>query len=455
MPDHYGDVIIPMTILRRFEGTLEKTKEKVVQKFKEDPTYPVKALCKLSGFQFYNTSSFTLKEIKNDEENLLANFKSYIDGFSEAKLRDEFDKDQYQVLIVADKYQTGFVQKKLCAMYILKKLHDVSVVQTLSRLNRIYPPFDKKTFILDFANDYGDITKAFAPYYTCTTLNNNVTPASCYAIYDRLLGYKVFYDYDVEEFVNLRFSEQQTSAQKKKMIGLLQKAARDIRDCAKYDPLRPKEIKKDVRAFIRCYEFLIQVTSLNDRTLHKMYIFLGYLKTLLDEDQPGQGIDISDKIKAEDFMQKKKEEHKKSHLVADPNVKLSNADKVNFAPEKRARLSEIIAEINSKTGKAFDEDVAYATIIQIKEMMKKNEDLKRSAKTNTLNDFAFTYNDKIDEVLLDGLEQNRDFYSLLLENKEIKHEFMDLFTEDVYESCGGKGVYAVSYSKDSKGDVAH
>ncbi len=83
MPDHYGDVIIPMTILRRFECTLEKTKEKVVQKFKEDPTYPVKALCKLSGFQFYNTSSFTLKEIKNDEENLLANFKSYIDGFSD------------------------------------------------------------------------------------------------------------------------------------------------------------------------------------------------------------------------------------------------------------------------------------------------------------------------------------------------------------------------------------
>lgn len=368
--------------------------------------------------------------------------ESTMNGFSEAKLRDKFDTDQYQVLIVADKYQTGFDQKKLCAMYILKKLHGVSVVQTLSRLNRIFPPFDKKTFILDFANDYSDITKAFAPYYTCTIVSNNVTPASCYDIYNRLLGYYVFYESDIEDFVNLRFSEQQTSGQKKKMISLLEKSARDIRESAKQDPQRPKAIKKDIRAFIRCYEFLIQVTSLNDRTLHKMYIFLGYLKTMLEDNQPGQGIDISDKIKATDFVQKKKEEHKRSSIVADPNIKLSNADKANLAPEKRARLSEIIAEINSRTGKLFDDDVVYAAVIQIKELMKKNADLRRSAKTNTLNDFAFTYNDKIDEILLDGLDQNKDFYSLLLDNNEIKHEFMDIFTEDVYESCGGKGVYA-------------
>ena len=82
MPDHYGDVIIPMTILRRFECTLETTKDKVVEKFKADPEYPSKALCRLSGYQFYNTSPFTLKEIKNDEENILKNFNSYIDSFS-------------------------------------------------------------------------------------------------------------------------------------------------------------------------------------------------------------------------------------------------------------------------------------------------------------------------------------------------------------------------------------
>ena len=83
MPDKYGDVIIPMTIIRRFECTLEPTKEKVVKQFKENPKYPYKAMCRLSGFQFYNTSEFTLKELCNDADHIAANFKAYIAGFSD------------------------------------------------------------------------------------------------------------------------------------------------------------------------------------------------------------------------------------------------------------------------------------------------------------------------------------------------------------------------------------
>ena len=78
------------------------------------------------------------------------------------------------MLLVANKYQTGFDQPKLCAMYVMKKLSGVNAVQTFSRLNRICPPFEKKTFILDFVNSYEDITSAFAPYYTTTLLSNSV-----------------------------------------------------------------------------------------------------------------------------------------------------------------------------------------------------------------------------------------------------------------------------------------
>lgn len=83
MPDKYGDVIIPMTVIRRFECTLEPTKAKVVAKFKENPTYPYKAMCRESGFQFYNTSEFTLKELCNDADHIASNFKAYIAGFSD------------------------------------------------------------------------------------------------------------------------------------------------------------------------------------------------------------------------------------------------------------------------------------------------------------------------------------------------------------------------------------
>ena len=83
MPDKYGDVIIPMVIIRRFECTLEPTKDKVVEKFKENPLYPYKAMCRISGFQFYNTSEFTLKELCNDADHIASNFKAYIAGFSQ------------------------------------------------------------------------------------------------------------------------------------------------------------------------------------------------------------------------------------------------------------------------------------------------------------------------------------------------------------------------------------
>ncbi len=82
MPDKYGDVIIPMTIIRRFECTLEPTKQNVIDKFKSDPTLPYKAMCRISNFQFYNTSEFDLKELCNDEEHIASNFKAYISGFS-------------------------------------------------------------------------------------------------------------------------------------------------------------------------------------------------------------------------------------------------------------------------------------------------------------------------------------------------------------------------------------
>jgi type I restriction enzyme R subunit len=122
----------------------------------------IKALIAFSG-------KVTVENREYEEEKM--------NGFPLAALRNEFDKDEYQVLLVANKYQTGFDQPKLCAMYVDKKLKGVGAVQTLSRLNRIYPPYDKKTFILDFKNSYEDIQKAFAPYYTWTILKNTITPS--------------------------------------------------------------------------------------------------------------------------------------------------------------------------------------------------------------------------------------------------------------------------------------
>ena len=140
------------------------------------------------------------------------------------------------------------------------------------------------------------------------------------------------------------------------------------------------------------------------------------------------------KIKATNFIQKKAEEHAKPDLIADPVMKLPTAESFDLTEAKIERLSEIIAEINSKTGKAYDNDVAVKAMLQIKDILMKSEKLKTSAKNNTVKDFEFSYFDDIDDALIEGLSQNQDFFSLLLGNDEIKRQVLGIFTEEIYKS---------------------
>ena len=130
--------------------------------------------------------------------------------------------------------------------------------------------------------------------------------------------------------------------------------------------------------------------------------------------------------------QKKKEEHKTDTIKSDPVVKLPTAEQIALTLQKTEKLSQIIAEINSKTGKSYDNDVAVKAMLQIKDIMMKSEELKASAKNNTEKDFEFAYFDNIDDALIEGLNQNQDFFSLLLGNDEIKKEVLGIFAEEIY-----------------------
>lgn len=352
-----------------------------------------------------------------------------MNGFAEKKLPAEFDSDDYNVLIVADKYQTGFDQKKLCAMYILKKLHDVSTIQTLSRLNRICPPYDKHTFILDFVNNYDDIIKDFSKFYTVTELSNSITPSAMYDIEAKLDGYYVIDPDDVDKFNDLLYSGDISAKAKKSMTYLLQKTKKAIES---HPTEERNEIILTVKHFVRFYEFLIQASCFEDKELHKKYNFSNYLKSYLKMGGSGGGFNLAGKIKASGFVQKKKEEHKTDTIKSDPVVKLPTAEQIALTPQKTEKLSQIIAEINSKTGKSYDNDVAVKAMLQIKDIMMKSEELKASAKNNTEKDFEFAYFDNIDDALIEGLNQNQDFFSLLLGNDEIKKEVLGIFAEEIY-----------------------
>lgn len=405
-----------MVVTESREGAVRYHKA-LEQYVKEKGYNDIKALIAFSG------------KVSVDSEELT---ESKINGFAEKNLPDEFKKNKYQVLLVADKYQTGFDQPKLCAMYILKKLNGITAVQTLSRLNRICPPYDKKTFILDFANDYEDIEKAFSKYYATTILSNSVSPQSIYDIELKIDGYYILDSLDIEHFSKLIYEDNKGSKEKNIMNGYLHRAKTKVDE---FDDLtKKKEILETLKRFVRLYEFLCAATRFEDVELHKKYIFISYLVSYIKIDGAGPGFSLDGKLRASGFIQKKAKEIKKSNITPNPVLKLPNTHEISITESNEKKLSEIIDEINARTGKDFSTDVAKRVAIQIRDLMRKNEELRNSARNNSEKDFEFSYFDHIDEALIDAMAEDKEFSSFLLKNEDIKKQLMGIFAQEIYKT---------------------
>ena len=357
-----------------------------------------------------------------------------MNGIPEANLPKEFDTDNYNVLLVADKYQVGFDQPKLCAMYVMKRLKGVNAVQTLSRLNRPCPPWNKKTFVLDFVNSCEDMEAAFAPYYTTTILSNTVTVAQMRDLENKLDGYNVLDDRDIETVAEIVYNpngDKATAKSSRRIEQCVMRAINTLKN--QYDEEHQKEFKAICRAFCRLYTFLSLASSFADTDLHKKYVFVDILLTHLLTGNNG-GIDIKDKINATNFVQKELGDkgNKKGHASV-PNVKLAGVE-VSLTEFEEEHLSQIIQEINARAGRDFDSDVMAKAMLQIKDLLLKSPKLKTSAKNNTEQDFEFAFYDDTDDALIEGLSQNQDFFTLLLNNDDIKHHVLGVFLSDVYRS---------------------
>ena len=352
-----------------------------------------------------------------------------MNGIAEEDLPEVFDSNSYQVLLVANKYQTGFDQPKLCAMYVDKKLRGVSAVQTLSRLNRICAPYDKKTFVLDFKNEYEDIQKSFAPFYTETVLAETITPSDIRAVEAQIDQYNFLDIDDIDLFNEYLYRDKRLARDKAKMWSLLDKALKIIN---KYTDLEKMEIRATIKRFIRFYSFLIQATCYESVDLHKKYNFLTYLVKEIEVGGGGNDFDIADKITASNFKQAKTGDTTHD-IESEPEVALPKPNPVYIDEQVKKKLSEIIDEINAAYNKNFDLDVASKSALQMRDLLLKNGHLRDSARNNSLRDFKFAYFDAVQDALLDGYEQNQDFFALLLDNEERKREIMQVFLEDVYK----------------------
>lgn len=356
-------------------------------------------------------------------------------GLAEEKLPEVFDTDTYRILIVADKYQTGFDQPKLCAMYVDKKLHGLAAVQTLSRLNRICPPYEKRPYVLDFVNSYEDIAEAFAPYYENTVLENPLTLSDLKETERHLLELNVLDADDVREFYRLLVKKRQDKKDLGRMWALLTSAAKVVKAMNEEEADRARRI---IRHFVKQYAFLSMSAPFVDEHMHMEYRFCIYLLREITTGRGGEGVDLSDKVKLEDFHVEQSGEHKDEELKASPEVTIARGIGTGLSEDIKKSLSKIIAEWNAKYGKNFDVDIAAGSLIALKSTLEANKHVQASAKANSKRDFTNTVDDETEGALVDNFDQNQEWYTFLLDKPDVRKDLVHLLVDDLYNGLSRK-----------------
>jgi type I restriction enzyme R subunit len=319
-------------------------------------------------------------------------------------------------------------------MYIDKKLQGVAAVQTLSRLNRICPPYNKRTFVLDFKNNSEDILKAFAPFYEETELFDTISPSDIRKLEEEIEFYDILNEKDVNEFNDLLYLSKRTAQHKQRMWALLDCAAREVR---KKNVEEQYAIRTTIRRFLKSYCFLIQATCYENIELHKSYNYLSYLVKELDV-RGGNDFDIVDKITVSGFRQEQTGEMLNPEIESNPELKIKTPHPAQPETEQLKMLSVIIEEINSIYGSKGDTNVRTKAAMQIRDILLRDQRLKASAKNNPFQDFKFTYKDSVADALVAGYDENIDFYTLLLSNEELRERITNIFIEDVYKTLRDK-----------------
>jgi type I restriction enzyme R subunit len=349
------------------------------------------------------------------------------DGLSETQLPKEFDKEESRVLIVANKYQTGFDQPKLHTMYVDKKLSGVKAVQTLSRLNRIYPG-KEDTFVMDFVNEPEDILESFKPFYTVTRLDNDIEPNEIYTIERSIYGKQVIDKDDVIKFTDIYYNDKHTKSDISIMNYLVNNSVDRTKDYKREELI---EFKNLISKFINLYNLIIQVAPIVDSELHRLSVYLRFMIKKIEIESPG-GIDITDKVLLEYYKLEKKTDGT-IYLEDGEGVDIKVGGGGQVADPENDLLSNIIDKLNERYGTSFSGSEKLA-VAQIRDNLRANTDLELKAKNNSYADFKYAFEPTFLDGVVQEYDKNQDFYGKILKDESFRSKLMDLIMLDIYSS---------------------
>ncbi len=372
-------------------------------------------------------------------------------SIKETELPDRFASDLYQVLIVANKYQTGFDQPLLCAMYVDKRLDGIQAVQTLSRLNRTCPG-KEATFVLDFVNEREAILASFQDYYQTTTVADEVDPQRLYELEDELKQFQIYTLSEVDGFaaVFFKLKGEKSLADNARLNAWLDPAVDRFKalrssDSDQEGQQRQEAFRAKLTAFKNLYGFLGQIVPFADPDLEKLYAYGRLLLRKLPRPDSGGPVDLGDDVVLASFKLKLEAEGA-LQLQARGVGELPGPEYTGTGTGKapKERLSTIIELINERFGTDFD---AQDLVDGVTAQLVADEALQQAAKVNDKGNFSVPFQEALDDALVSRHEKHGDFINKVFQDDALGAFFRSWMLDQVYGRLRTPGSSGDSSSK--------
>jgi type I restriction enzyme R subunit len=332
-------------------------------------------------------------------------------GISEKQLPEKFATMEYQVLLVAEKYQTGFDQPLLHTMFVDKRLAGIQAVQTLSRLNRVNP-LKEDTFVLDFMNDREEIREAFKTYYEGAEMGDEVDPARMYAVKAELDASGVYLDEEVGQFSAVYFKPklQQSTLDHQAMNAALDPAVSRFTVRQKDDEQEADLWRGKAQAFLSLYGFLSQVIPYQDSDLERLYVFLRYLMTKLPRRASGPAYQFDAEVRLEYYRLQKVSEGSISLRVGEARPLYGPAEVGSGLDRSQlVLLSQLIDIVNERFGTDFNQ-ADQLFFDQIVEAAMADDGLRQAAAVNPSDKFELVFKSLLDQLFVERMDQNEEIF---------------------------------------------
>ena len=354
-----------------------------------------------------------------------------INGFSESDTKDKFDTDEYRLLVVANKYLTGFDQPKLCAMYVDKKLASVLCVQTLSRLNRSAPKLGKKTedlFILDFFNSVDDVKAAFDPFYTATSLSRATDINVLHELKDAMDDVGVYEWYEVEDFVKRYFNNEDAQT----LSPIIDVAAARFEHELELEDDEKVDFKIKAKQYVKIYGQMASIMPYEIVAWEKLFWFLKFLIPKLKVADPDADT-IDELLESVDLSSYGLQRVKLNHTIkldeADTELGPQNPNPrgAHGGDKQTDPLDDIIRTFNERwfQGWSATPEEQKVKFINIAESIKQHPDFEAKYQNNPdPHNRELAFEKMLKEVMLRRRKDELELYKLFAGDAAFKAAWM-------------------------------